>query len=182
MSSLAVLGWLLPTCWDGDLKTHTKRSSVRPQAIRYSILDLLSLAAFFSLSCLSFGEMGAVQGVVELSGEPQTMQQHRELASYRHHRPFLGSLAATLGYLQSVASEVRVLPKGTEDVLRAANQETSQYIEEAFAKIKNLVRKAATRSKEALVEAVGAALCAVTAEDAWGYFEHAGYRPTGQPL
>lgn len=55
-------------------------------------------------------------------------------------------------------------------------------IEEAFAKIKNLVRKAAAGSKEALVEAIGAALCAVTAEDAWGYFEHAGYRPTGQPL
>ena len=55
-------------------------------------------------------------------------------------------------------------------------------IEEAFAKIKNLLRKAAARSKEALVEAIGAALSAVTAEDAWGYFEHAGYRPTGQPL
>ena len=55
-------------------------------------------------------------------------------------------------------------------------------IEEAFAKIKNLLRKAAARSKEALVEAIGAALCAVTAEDARGYFEHAGSRPTGQPL
>ncbi len=55
-------------------------------------------------------------------------------------------------------------------------------IEEAFAKIKNLLRKAAARSKEALVEAMGAALSAVTAEDARGYFEHAGYRPIGQPL
>jgi transposase len=55
-------------------------------------------------------------------------------------------------------------------------------IEEAFAKIKNLLRKAGARSKEALVEAIGAALSAVTAEDAWGYFEHAGYRLIGQPL
>jgi transposase len=55
-------------------------------------------------------------------------------------------------------------------------------IEEAFAKIKNLLRKAAARSKEALLEAIGQALSAVTAEDALGYFEHAGYRPTGQPL
>jgi transposase len=53
-------------------------------------------------------------------------------------------------------------------------------IEEAFAKIKNLLRKAAARSKEALVEAIGAALSAVTAADARGLFEHAGYRPTGQ--
>jgi transposase len=55
-------------------------------------------------------------------------------------------------------------------------------IEEAFSKIKNLLRKAAARSKEALVEAIGQALSAVTAEDALGYFEHAGYRPTGHLL
>ena len=55
-------------------------------------------------------------------------------------------------------------------------------IEEAFAKIKNLLRKAAARSKEALVEALGAALSAVSVADAWGYFEHAGYLPVGQPL
>jgi transposase len=55
-------------------------------------------------------------------------------------------------------------------------------IEEAFAKIKNLLRKAAARSKEALVEVIGAALSAVTAADARGFFEHAGYRPLGQLL
>jgi transposase len=55
-------------------------------------------------------------------------------------------------------------------------------IEEAFSKIKNLLRKAAARSKEALVEAMGAALSAVTAADARGFFEHAGYRLAGQPL
>ena len=55
-------------------------------------------------------------------------------------------------------------------------------IEEAFAKIENLLRKAAARSKEALVEAIGQALSAVTAADAWGFFEHAGYRPAGQLL
>jgi transposase len=53
-------------------------------------------------------------------------------------------------------------------------------IEEAFAKIKNLLRKAAVRSKEALLEAIGTALSAVTAADIRGFFEHAGYRPTGQ--
>ncbi len=55
-------------------------------------------------------------------------------------------------------------------------------IEEAFAKIKNLLRKAAARTKEALVEAIAAALCAISAQDARGFFEHAGYRPTGQLL
>jgi transposase len=55
-------------------------------------------------------------------------------------------------------------------------------IEEAFSKIKNLLRKAAARSKEALVEAIGQALSAITPEDALGYFEHAGYHPTAQLL
>jgi transposase len=55
-------------------------------------------------------------------------------------------------------------------------------IEEAFAKTKNLLRKAAARTKEALVEAIGVALSAVTAADAQGFFEHAGYRPTAHLL
>jgi len=55
-------------------------------------------------------------------------------------------------------------------------------IEEAFAKIKNLLREAAARTKEALVEAIGVALGAVTAADARGFFEHAGYRSTGHLL
>ncbi len=55
-------------------------------------------------------------------------------------------------------------------------------IEEAFAKIKNLLRKTSARSKEALVEAIGAALSAVSAADARGFFEHAGYRPTAHLL
>ena len=55
-------------------------------------------------------------------------------------------------------------------------------IEGAFSKIKNLLRKAVARSKEALIEAIGAALSAVTATDARGFFEHAGYRPVGQTL
>ena len=55
-------------------------------------------------------------------------------------------------------------------------------IEEAFAKIKNLLRKASSRSKEALVEAIGVALSAVSAADARGFFEHAGYRTSGHLL
>ena len=55
-------------------------------------------------------------------------------------------------------------------------------IEEAFAKIKTLLRKVTARSKEALVEAIAAALSAISPEDARGFFEHAGYRQLGQPL
>jgi transposase len=56
-------------------------------------------------------------------------------------------------------------------------------IEEAFSKIKApLVRKVGARVREALVEAIGRALAAVTPEDATGWFAHAGYWPQDQPL
>jgi transposase len=53
-------------------------------------------------------------------------------------------------------------------------------IEEAFSKIKQLVRKAGARSREALVEAIAQALSAVTPEDAAGWFSHCGYEPQDQ--
>lgn len=55
-------------------------------------------------------------------------------------------------------------------------------IEEAFSKIKTLVRKAGARVREALVGTIGRALAAVTPEDAAGWFAHADYWPQDQPL
>jgi transposase len=55
-------------------------------------------------------------------------------------------------------------------------------IEEAFSKIKHLVRKEGQRVREALVEAIGRALAAVTKEDAAGWFAHAGYRAQDRSL
>jgi len=49
-------------------------------------------------------------------------------------------------------------------------------IEEAFSKIKGLMRKAEARSREALLEALGAAILALSAQEARGFFEHCGYR------
>ena len=53
-------------------------------------------------------------------------------------------------------------------------------IEEAFSKIKGLLRKAQARSRETLLEAIGAAISALSAEDARGFFEHCGYRAAAQ--
>ena len=54
-------------------------------------------------------------------------------------------------------------------------------IEEAFAKVKGLLRKAQARTCETLIEAMGPALAAVGPSDARGFFEHRGYRAaTGQ--
>jgi transposase len=55
-------------------------------------------------------------------------------------------------------------------------------IEEAFSKIKALLRKAEARSRDALVEAMGRAISAVTPRDAQGFFEHRGYSLSVQQL
>ncbi len=49
-------------------------------------------------------------------------------------------------------------------------------IEEAFSKVKGLLRKAKARTLEALFEGTGEALGEVSAKDARGFFEHCGYQ------
>jgi transposase len=48
-------------------------------------------------------------------------------------------------------------------------------IEQAFSKIKALLRGLGARTREALLEAVRQAVTAITAEDAAGWFAHVGY-------
>jgi len=55
-------------------------------------------------------------------------------------------------------------------------------IEEAFSKVKGLLRRAGARTRKALVEAMGRALDAVTAGDIQGFFGRCGYRFSAQPL
>jgi transposase len=55
-------------------------------------------------------------------------------------------------------------------------------IEEAFSKLKTLLRRAQARTAEALEEAIAQALLAITAQDARGWFEHCGYRSKPTPL
>ena len=54
-------------------------------------------------------------------------------------------------------------------------------IEEAFSKIKAILKKEAARGREALIEAIGRALAAVGRQDAWGWFAHCGYVDGDQP-
>jgi transposase len=73
--------------------------------------------------------------------------------------------------LESAGCELLYLPPYSPDF---------SPIEEAFSKVKGLLRKAQARSREALVEAMGKALDAVTTRDARRFFEHCGYRASGQ--
>ena len=53
-------------------------------------------------------------------------------------------------------------------------------IEEAFSKLKTLVRRAEARTREALYDAIATALERITASDAHGYFRHSGYGAQAQ--
>src|SRR3712207_392606 len=56
-------------------------------------------------------------------------------------------------------------------------------IEEALSKIKHILRTIAARTKETLIEAMGRALAAVSAQDVRGFFANCGYRtPPAQQL
>jgi transposase len=55
-------------------------------------------------------------------------------------------------------------------------------IEQAFSKVKGLIRRAEARTRESLIEALGGALEAVTARDIQGYFGHCGYSSMAQLL
>jgi transposase len=77
--------------------------------------------------------------------------------------------ARTRELIEAHGAELWLLPSYSPDL---------NPIEEAFAKLKALLRTAAARTHEALVEAIWAALKAITPADARGYFTHCGYPGT----
>lgn len=73
--------------------------------------------------------------------------------------------------------------KGAELVFLPSYSPDLNPIEEAFSKIKNILRKLAARTHEAaLVEAMSGALSEVTPWDAAGWFDHCGYEVEVQYL
>lgn len=103
------------------------------------------------------------------------------------------ALAPSLRPVQVVVMDNLSAHKGgrVREILRAAGCEPLYLppyspdlnpIEQAFSKVKGLLRKAEARTREALIGAMGRALDAVSARDAHGFFAHCGYRSVGQPL
>ena len=70
--------------------------------------------------------------------------------------------------------------RGADLVLLPSYSPDLNPIEEAFSKIKNIVRKAGARVREALNEAISEAMSAITLEDVAGWFSHCGYEPRDQ--
>jgi transposase len=72
--------------------------------------------------------------------------------------------------------------RGAELVFVPSYSPDLNPIEEAFSKIKNILRKLGARTHEALLEAMEEALFEVTAADAAGWFDHCGYEVEVQYL
>ena len=68
--------------------------------------------------------------------------------------------------IEAARAEVWFLPRYSPDL---------NPIEEMWSKIKAWLRKTGVRAKEALIAAIGVALCQVTPGDAEGWFKHCGY-------
>ena len=75
-----------------------------------------------------------------------------------------------------------IVARGCELVYLPSYSPDLNPIEEAFAKVKHILRKIGARTKEALIEAMGQALEAVSAQDVQGFFTHCGYRAPAQQL
>jgi transposase len=133
-----------------------------------------------SMTLLGMGPTLAVEGASTASAVLEAYVEQVLAASLRKGQMVVMD---NLGAHRPKRVREQIEARGCELVYLPAYSPDYNPIEEVFAKIESLLlRKAAARSKEILVEAIGAALSAVTAAEVWGYyFEHAGYRPTSQP-
>lgn len=82
-----------------------------------------------------------------------------------HHSPRVRELIEARG------AELWYLPSYSPDL---------NPIEEAFSKVKGLLRRAAARTEQTLYAAIWTSLRAITPHDAQGWFGHCGYLPANQ--
>lgn len=75
--------------------------------------------------------------------------------------------------IEDAGAEVLFLPPYSPDF---------SPIEEAFSKVKSILRRIGARTREALVQTTGQALDAVSRRDALGWFGHCGYDVTHHSL
>jgi transposase len=123
------------------------------------------------------GESMSVEGATDALAF-ETYVEHFLAPSLREGQVVLDRLGAH----RTEKVEELVQARGAHLVFLPSYSPDLNPIEEAFSKIKHLVRKEGARVREALVEAIARALAAVTPEDTAGWFAHAGYWPQDQPL
>jgi transposase len=137
-----------------------------------------NLTLLASMSLEGMGECLAVEG----STTSEVFEAYLERVLVPSLRP--GQVVVMDNLSAHKGSRVRDLieSRGCELIYLPPYSPDFNPIEEAFAKIKALLRKAEARTHEVLIEAMGWALEALTVRDARNFFEHRGYRTLDQLL
>jgi transposase len=130
-----------------------------------------------SMSLEGMGETVAVEGSTTAS----VFEAYVETFLVPNLSPGRVVIVDNLGAHKDEKVRELIEAKGCELVFLPAYSPDFNPIEEAFSKIKALLKKAAKRTRESLVEEIGKALSAVTPQDARGWFIHCGYEIEDQP-
>jgi transposase len=90
-----------------------------------------------------------------------------------------GLSKSTIGAFEAKGEDARLTTMNNRALVEAFERAGVQLtpIEQFFAKLKELLRKAAARTKEALWQAIGRHLDEFTPEECRNYFAHCGYEP-----
>jgi transposase len=133
-----------------------------------------------SIGCEGMGPSMVVEGSTSTSGEVfEAYVEHLLAPTLRAGQVVvMDNLSAHKGgrvreLIEERSCELIYLPPYSPDF---------NPIEQAFSKLKASLRRAEARTREALIEAMGAALSTISAQDASGFFGHCGYRSAAQLL
>ena len=132
------------------------------------------------LASMTSGGMGPCMAVVG-STTKAVFEAYVERALAPSLRPGQVVVMDNLGAHRGERVRALVEARGCELLYLPPYSPDFSPIEEAFSKLKTLLRKAKARTRVALLEAIGRALSAITPQDAVGYFGHCGYPLDAQP-
>lgn len=124
-----------------------------------------------SLSMQGMGEALLLDGAADVKAFETYIEQLLALSLHPGQIVILDNLSIHQGVRVRQAIEAR----GCRLLFLPAYSPDFSPIEEAFSKVKTLLRRVGARTREALQEAIAQALPLVTDQDAHGWFRHCGY-------
>jgi transposase len=126
-----------------------------------------------SLSLQGMGEALILDGAADATAFAIYIEQVLAPSLKPGHIVILDNLSIHQGTRVRQAIEAR----GCRLLFLPAYSPDFSPIEEAFSKLKTVLRRIGARTREALQEAIAQALTLITAQDARGWFTHCGYPP-----
>ncbi len=129
------------------------------------------------LASLSLDGMGEAL-ILEGSADGLAFEAYIEQVLAPSLRPGQMVVMDNLSIHQGERVRQAIEAKGCQLLFLPAYSPDFSPIEEAFSKLKAVLRRIGARTHDALFEAIAQALLTITATDARGWFTHCGYPPT----